>query len=862
MRKLLLIVFVLIVCVLGGAYYFQNEIKMFSLRGDLQSLLDYACSTPKKTAYLFGLEYRLEKPVLLEAKHSGLKIEGQGAVITGAKKITNWRRSSRFKNAWEADLKYDKFITSVFVNGLRAGCARTPNDTRFLAYSRIEDGSQHGSREGMYVSTSQGGDVLAELTPNQLKDCFVGSFRNWVQVNVPLKSIEKARDSKKLKVLFASPIGTSMFRNCKYPNFVVYNIPSALDKAGEFYFDRANSKIYYIPRENEDMATAQVEFPYVEEPFKIQGMYNGKRVERVKDIFVNSVVFSGGSVGYHKDKLKKGELFFLNDGQSSASSISCVNVAIAENIRFENCIFTQTDSYGLWLGIGVKNSKVSNCIIRDVGLGGIKVGFPAQIYHRVKVGKNVLEHIATNNIEIVDNAIYNYGRFSMSGAGILAFDVAKCKIEHNEIFDGFYTGISYGWCWGAGKTYTKDSSISYNKIHDLSFGNTNDIGGIYTLGTSPNSKIEGNVIYNIECLDYGAWGIYNDEGSNGWIISKNYVCNSSKGGYFMHYGKDCKIFNNIIRDCRDYQVGLGRKLPKSYIFERNIVEFSSPATVLRGDSLIPPSAAQFDNNIYYDKTGNATFGGLSFKDWQATGQDKNSYIAKLDIDTILRRSLPVKKIGFEPIDISKVGIRGALREKIETVLKNYKYPPMFKPNFQLTEIEVEDKMIGRYPASSGGMSGEDSLMVLAEDNLRFLRITDTHKDFRPYFSYKFSLDNSNFVKVLFNARLNEKSRLLLELRPSLGGGAGFPQMRLINATLGKQKLPLNKWLKFEIVVPNHVNADKKLLVKVFDSDKEILSKVFPYTTNAAKFYTAFFIAFGGGNGEIIDISNVRIKPVK
>ena len=160
------------------------------------------------------------------------------------------------------------------------------------------------------------------------------------------------------------------------------------------------------------------------------------------------------------------------------------------------------------------------------------------------------------------------------------------------------------------------------------------------------------------------------------------------------------------------------------------------------------------------------------------------------------------------------------------------------------------------------MSGEDSLMVLAEDNLRFLRITDTHKDFRPYFSYKFSLDNSNFVKVLFNARLNEKSRLLLELRPSLGGGAGFPQMRLINATLGKQKLPLNKWLKFEIVVPNHVNADKKLLVKVFDSDKEILSKVFPYTTNAAKFYTAFFIAFGGGNGEIIDISNIRIKPVK
>ena len=859
--KKLFVVSVLFIFGLISIFAQDRKLNELSEKGDLQALLDYVTTLQNKEVNLAGKTYRIEKPVVLTPKHNGLKIDGQGAIITGSRMIKGWRKSVKFKGAWEADFKYDTFITSLFVNGVRANCAKTPNDTRFLAHSRIEDGSQHGSPKGMYVSLEDGGNILASLTSEQIKDCFVGTFRNWVQVNVPLKSVEKTDDPKKMKVMFSSSIKTSMFRNCKYSSFLIFNIPSAMDVAGEFYFDRSNSKIYYLPRENEDISTAVVEFPHVEIPFEILGKYDGKNVERVKNITIKKITFAGGGVGFDKKLKGKGILFFLNNGQSATDSIACVKVSFADNIKLHNCIFTKTDSYGLWIADGVKLSEVKGCEFTDLGLGGIKIGNYSM---RKYVKHNLIKELAmlgTENIKICDNAVYKYGRFSMSASGILAFDVARCKIIHNEVFDGYYTGISYGWCWGSGETFTTDGSISYNKIHVLSFGNTNDIGGIYTLGTSPNSKITGNVIWNIECLDYGAWGIYNDEGSNGWIISRNYVRNSSKGGYFMHYGKDCKIYNNIIRDCKDYQVGLGRMQPNSYIFERNIIEYSSPATVLRGNNLIPHKAGAFNSNIYFNKGGKLDFGGLNFEQWQATGQDKDSFVEKLDIDEIIEKSLPVEKIDFKPLKVKKAGIRvKKLREKIDNLLKDYKYPPMFKHNFKLPEIMVDDKMIGRLPAASGTICNPELLKVQKEDKKRFTRITDTFKDYRPYFAYKYQLDSADFIKYSFEIRLHENSSLLLEPRPNLGGGNGLPQMRIYKNRIAGTTLPMNKWLKVEAVLPNHVNADKKFDVKIYDENSVIFSKKFPYTTQAAKFYTLFFIAINGGNGEIIDISNVRIVP--
>ena len=837
-----------------------GESKREFSAADLQRELDAAAQSPQKSVSLNGKFFRLEKPVVLDSRHSGLTIDACGAVITGAKKISNWRKSAVVKGAWEADLQSEELIPSIFVNGVRAGCSRIPEDTRIMADSPIvETGERYGSRGGMIVSAKDA-DLFLSLSDAEKKSLYIGTFRNWVQTNTGFKSAQKLKDGR-AKVLFSAALDASMFRNCKYPSFIIFNTLKGLNCAGKFYFDRLNSKIYYLPRAGENMAAATVEYPAVVAPFKIAG----ESIAKARNITIKNARFAGGAVGFENPE-KYGADFFTAYGQSAAKSNACVEVSNASGVRFENCAFTAIDSYAVSFGAGVENSALSSCELSDLGLGGVKVGIASNVNFYSRKHKIPVEKILTKNITVEDCLIYKYGMVSQSGAGILAFDAPECNFVHNEIFDGYYTGISYGWTWGAGITQTRDTNISYNKIHDLCFGSLNDIGGIYTLGKSPNSKIVGNVIKNIECLDYGAWGIYNDEGSAYWLVEKNYVENSSKGGYFMHYGSDCVIKNNIIKGSRDYQFGLGRKTENSYTFTNNIIQYSAPAQLFRMGVSIPRKAAKINSNIYYCDGGEVLFGDMNFDQWRKTGQDTDSRIEKVDVDSLLKNRLGAPSIGFEPIDVSQAGVRGKIAQRAREILKNYAYEPMFKHNFALPQKGVDADFAavktGELPPISAiDPYNKKSVFVAEENGGKFLRVVDTFKDFRPYFAYNFNLSESDFIELSITARFNADSRLRVELRPE-GKFAGCPNITVSNGKICGKKIPTGKWLTIKCAVPTHVNSDKTMRVEVFDSAEKILSFKIPYSGNFSKFNSVFFIAANDGNGETFDIAHIALKPLQ
>jgi len=73
---------------------------------------------------------------------------------------------------------------------------------------------------------------------------------------------------------------------------------------------------------------------------------------------------------------------------------------------------------------------------------------------------------------------------------------------------------------------------------------------------------------------------------------------------------------------------------------------------------------RFDDNLYYQADGRPVhFGGLTFAQWQALGQDRHSLIADprfvdpADGNFSLKPGSPAFKIGFKPIDTSDVGPR-------------------------------------------------------------------------------------------------------------------------------------------------------------------------------------------------------------
>jgi hypothetical protein len=82
--------------------------------------------------------------------------------------------------------------------------------------------------------------------------------------------------------------------------------------------------------------------------------------------------------------------------------------------------------------------------------------------------------------------------------------------------------------------------------------------------------------------------------------------------------------------------------------------------LLEGDS----QKLKLDYNLYFNTSGAPIkFGELSLEEWQAQGQDKHSliadplFVAPDKYDFRLKPGSPALKLGFKPIDMSKVGPR-------------------------------------------------------------------------------------------------------------------------------------------------------------------------------------------------------------
>src|SRR5690606_35017987 len=129
------------------------------------------------------------------------------------------------------------------------------------------------------------------------------------------------------------------------------------------------------------------------------------------------------------------------------------------------------------------------------------------------------------------------------------------------------------------------------------------MGGVYLLGIAPGTVVRGNHIHDVECQNYGGWGIYLDEGSSHVVIEGNVVHDTSSQCYHQHYGREVIVRDNIWARGREGNIAISRPEDHtSFTFLSNFVVGTSTSGFVSNSGARSVRNYSIDNdlNLFWD----------------------------------------------------------------------------------------------------------------------------------------------------------------------------------------------------------------------------------------------------------------------
>lgn len=446
---------------------------------------------------------------------------GQTPVISGARPLSGWQTTTmNGRIAWRTtDPVGPAGLRTLYVNGGRRPRPRLPK--------QVGDVIDHGHevqdvadffylpRPGVGSEASRtfgfkNDDIRADW--HNLQDVEVVSLRDWFDERAPIASVSP---SERLCTLAFRP-----YQGRAWPDlfFYVENVREALTEPGEWYWDRATSELFYLPREDETLDTVTISTPAVDRLVSVEGS---------PDKPVENVTFAGITFAHTTSTL------YEHVSQSASQSIGALHLTYASNCHLLDCTIQTVGEYAVEIAAGCSSITVQRCEITDPGAGGIKIA-------------SATDSTPNSGHIVSDNHIHHTGKTAHMGAGVLVMDSGENTVAHNEIHDLFYTGISVGWTWGFSANHASDNRVEFNHVHDLGKGVLSDLGAIYTLGVQTGSVIRNNLLHDIRGYTTApAAGLYPDEGSSHFVLENNVVY-AARPGFHLHYGADNIVRNNIV----------------------------------------------------------------------------------------------------------------------------------------------------------------------------------------------------------------------------------------------------------------------------------------------------------------------------
>ena len=523
------------------------------------------------TIYMEGGTYAFHEPVFIRPEDSGTKesptiirsVGDEKVILSGGISIKGWKKQGK---VWVADVPAFNGrpldFRQLWVNGKKAVRARDVED--FEKMNRIC--SVDEKNEILYVPAVSIRRLIDNKGNLKAKYAEMVLHQMWCVANLRIRSVEVQGDSAAIR--FHQPESRIQFEH-PWPHpmvttdghnsaFYLTNARELQDVPGEWYHDIDARKVYYYPREGEKMQEAEVIVPAVETLVRVEGTLD----RPVRHIRFEKITFSyttwmrpseKGHVplqagmyltdGYRiEPKMQRDYLNHPLDNQGwLGRPAAAVRVVAARQIDFERCRFEHLGSTGLDYEEAVQGGVVRGCLFLDIAGNGLLVGSFSSAAHETHLPYDPADRREVCTQQQINNCYFTeIGNEDWGCLAIAAGYVGDVNIEHNEISEVPYSGISLGWGWTQTVNCMRNNRVHANLIHHYA-KHMYDVAGIYTLGSQPKSYVTENCVHSIYKPGYvhdpNHWFyLYTDEGSSfitvrdNWTEGEKYLQNANGPG--------------------------------------------------------------------------------------------------------------------------------------------------------------------------------------------------------------------------------------------------------------------------------------------------------------------------------------------
>ena len=596
---------------------------------------------------LDGGTYRFYEPLYVRPEDSGTAqsptiikgADGEKVIISGGVEISGWKKSGKLLVADVPEFNGQPLdFRQFWVNGKKAVRARDVADFENMArIIRNDKVNQILWVPAKAVKAIQKAPY-AEMVLHQM----------WAVSFLRIKSIQIQGDSAAIrfhnpesKLQFQRPWPQPMVAPGRNSAFYLTNAIELLDQPGEWYHDIRTHKLYYYPLAGEKIDEAIV--PAIETLVEVEGTTD----RPVEHVYFNNIAFRHTSWMRPSEKghvpLQAGmymtEAYRLDpqivridnhklDNQGwLGRGAAAVTVKGANYINFKGCRFENLGFSGLDYITGTQGGVTEGCVFKDIAGNGLVAGSfsPASLETHLPYNPQDKREICTA-LTVKNNVFTNVTNEDWGCDAIAAGYVRNMTIEHNDISQISYMGISLGWGWNRNLIDMQSNTVRANHIY-LYARHMYDVAAIYTLGAQPKTVISENYIHDIYSPGYTHdphhwFYIYNDEGSsfmtvkNNWVPAEKFLQNANgpnniwtNNNAYVHDSIQLKAglepsFRSLLADVDTRPTGKIQEVPHFAAIEfiGESIDTAAVMTTARANGAIKPLLYRWNNHtVLYAK---------------------------------------------------------------------------------------------------------------------------------------------------------------------------------------------------------------------------------------------------------------------